>query len=725
MDSIQKEQILNEYCANEMQKLKQICYPKIGKIGGISQMDYDDLYSIALDVLRYSIERYDSSQDCKFSTYLSGNIDRKFATYVRDKLREKRSGEAQYDEDGNRVFNQTVSLDDSAEDGTNLNEKIASDFKIEDNLSEEMCLSADERVDEFLEGLSKKHRNILKMKMNGFSADEIKTQLGLSNSEYNNAMKSMKMNENLSMFTRNINDGKYEREVQEMETNVMEIEVSDNYRMDKYSMFSLLEDKKNSDINCKYILQRKPFQWTPEEVNRFIARILNNLPIPEIIICEQRIRGMLVSHLIDGLQRLSYAEAFKENRIKIGEKGAERRYVKYKDYQKDENGNRIFDEEGLPVYEVKTFDIVGKKYSDLPEDLQRVFNKFNINVTKFFDCTDQQIADHIRDYNNHASMNKEQGGITKITTDTAGKIKNISDSNVFFKNCGKFTDTNKIKGKLDRIVAETLMLLFFRDDWKSKVDSIYQFIDKNAVDAHFDSLNSDLNRLECAIGDDNKEFEKNFTVAATPMWLAVYHKFTEFGLDDSKFIGFLRAYNDTLKDKTIDGVSMDDFKDEQTKKKSTITGKIDLLVKLMTDYLHIEAEENQAEEINNISDERTQSYISEFCKTDLMEVSKLSDEDKKILALESLKVTNNVTDDALIFADSANEWLLNVENGENLIIKSIVPALIGFVGYLYANNYSDEEGIALLKKYLHTTSITNSSKVNLENMIAVEQKGAV
>ena len=33
---------------------------------------------------------------------------------------------------------------------------------------------------------------------------------------------------------------------------------------------------------------------------------------------------------------------------------------------------------------------------------------------------------------------------------------------------------------------------------------------------------------------------------------------------------------------------MDDFKDEQTKKKTTITGKIELLVKLMKEYLHIE-----------------------------------------------------------------------------------------------------------------------------------------
>lgn len=191
MDSIQKEQILNEYCGNEMQKLKQICYPKISKIGGISQMDHDDLYSIALDVLRYSVERYDDSQDCKFFTYLSGNIDRKYSTYVRDKLREKRSGEAQYDEEGNRVFNQNVSLDNCIEDGMDLNEKIASDFNIEDELSEEMCLSSDEyspKMQEYLSKLSKVQIRVLELIADGYSKEEVENILHIDSVLYNDSI---------------------------------------------------------------------------------------------------------------------------------------------------------------------------------------------------------------------------------------------------------------------------------------------------------------------------------------------------------------------------------------------------------------------------------------------------------------------------------------------------------------------------------------------------------
>lgn len=72
-----------------------------------------------------------------------------------------------------------------------------------------------------------------------------------------------------------------------MQETIMEIGVAEEYRMDKYSLSSLLKKKANGDINCKYILQRKAFQWTTEEVNRFLARILSGLPIPEIVICDK------------------------------------------------------------------------------------------------------------------------------------------------------------------------------------------------------------------------------------------------------------------------------------------------------------------------------------------------------------------------------------------------------------------------------------------------------
>lgn len=474
--SPQQMEWLEEYCANDMQKLKKISYIAFHGYN-IPNFEHDELYDDAMNVLMESVIDYDTSKNAKFETYLTNNIKKSVIDWYRDNyqrgkrrnlLRDKNGKIIKFDQYGNvtdddkgkSVVVPNTSFDAPTRDDSevDLKEKIASDFNVE--AESEFDFDDSDKVEEFLESLPKTQKNILLLRMENISADEIRQKLNITDREYNSAMKSIKMNKGLSLFTKNKNDGNYDVEVDEMEDRIIEISESENYRTDKYSMYSLLQDKKNGDMNCNYILQREPFQWTTEEANRYFCRILSNLPIPEIILCEQKKKGLTISHLIDGLQRLSYAEAFKENRIKIGSAGAERHLIQYRDYVLDENGNRVLDEDGLPEYEMKVFDVIGKYYKDLPDELKKRFNNFNINVTKFFDCTDEQIADHIRDYNNHASMNKEQGGLLNVSAQIAGYIKKISQKNTFFKNCGKFTDNNVIKGKLERVVAESIMLMF-------------------------------------------------------------------------------------------------------------------------------------------------------------------------------------------------------------------------------------------------------------------------
>lgn len=180
MNSIQKQKILKEYCDNEMVKLKQFCYPKICKIGGISQMDYDDLYSIALDVLRDSAERFDDSQNCKFATFLSNNLQNKFDTYVRDRNVEKRKcpGKMEY-------------FDAFAEDGVDLTEKIRSDFCIEDNLSQEFGFSLGENIQQYLNSLSETQRFIAQKIMMGYQHSEIKEILKFSEKKYKRVLSGM------------------------------------------------------------------------------------------------------------------------------------------------------------------------------------------------------------------------------------------------------------------------------------------------------------------------------------------------------------------------------------------------------------------------------------------------------------------------------------------------------------------------------------------------------
>ena len=615
---LNKEQlaIIDEYCCDGMKKLKKLCNPIIMKIGGISEKDHDDIYSLAQFLLYKSVKNYDkdNANGASFKTFFYNILSRRiYATYIRDKNRQCRSN-TRISKNGEVIFIPDVSLDAPTEETQDIKEKIASDYNVED--ASEFDFTVDENVENFMSSLSNIQRKILEMKMKEIPTDKIRSELGISAARYAKEMESIKLNEGLLVFTKNRKE--FIEEDMHMEERVMGISESEGYRMDKYSMFSLLDMKKTGDINCKYILQRKPFQWSNEERNRYICRILSNLPIPEIILCEQNVKGMTISHLIDGLQRLSYAEAFKENHFKVGETGAERHFIQYREYIHDENGNRVLDEDGIPEFELKVCDIVGKSYKDLPDELKKRFNNFNINVTKFFNCTNEQIADHIRDYNNHSAMNNEQSGIVSISTDTARKIKTITEKCGFLKNCGKYTTTNRIKGKLDRMVAEMIMLLFHPNDWKSNVKATYKYLDENAKQEEFDTLSSELDMLESVIENAGDDINAMFTTTYTPMWVAVFHNFLTSGKDLHNFVDFLNAYNSELKDTEVNGVSMADFKDQQSKKKATITGKVDLLIQLMNDYLHINTTETENDN-TELSDDTILNFVKENYKPDANE----------------------------------------------------------------------------------------------------------
>lgn len=655
------DQILNQYYADGAKKLHAIVDKILLKFGGIYQKDYDDFYSIANEVcaeIAY-YKRFDESKGD-----FGGYVYKAIYCAIQDEISKRNCQKRQADKDAVSIY---APIGD--DDGT-LMDVISSDYSIENELIESGVVK-DEKVEEYLNSLSNLTRKVVEMKMNGEKVEYIKEQLNLSNKAYEKCMKEAKMNENISMFTKNVNDGNYfKTEVSDMSVDevIMDIESADSYRMDKYTVYSLLDAIKEGEINKKYILQRKQFQWTAKQVNKFLSRILNNQPIPEIVICEQRIKDLLIKWLIDGLQRLGYLEAFKENRLVIGKAGAEYTSIKYREYLKDEDGNRIIDEDGVPKYEVKVFDIVGKKYSDLPDFLKKRFNNFNINVTTFFNCTPEQIAYHIRNYNNHVAMSKTQYGVTNLDEDVARNIKSISDKHSFFKNCGNFTDANISKGVIDRVVVESVMAIHYIDHWKKSADEAFEYVNENAMDEDFEIIKGYLDELEDVIEKDKKSV---FNATNTFIWLAAYDKLVKQNITSEQFGQFVKVFENGLSEKEINGTSYATLnKKRNTKDKSLIVEKINKIVELMLDYLHINKEETIEE--YEVKDDRIAKFISDFVKSKYAKAFKLTYKDCKRIALTylaNIDILEEASDDVSII-NAINE------KGKNLSDDVIEDTLL-------------------------------------------------
>lgn len=684
------ELINEEYLSNDMYKLNKICKYLIYKKNAPKQYE-DDLLSIGRLTFAESLKTYNPTRNVKFQTYLISNIWKAYYDWTRDNMREKRcnfekdaKGKIKRDQNGKPIIIHNISLNAPTEDGIDLKERIDSGFNIEEALPDEMGFSSDERVEKFMASLSDIQKEILKMKMDDKSVKMIKDSLNISNSEYNDAMAAIRENRLICLFNRGSNTitknigGKIEMG-QTITINeddlIMDLDTTDNHTVDARSIESLLRDKNDGELDCNYISQRDALIWLDSQINKFLSRILNNQPIPEIVVCEtdESLYGEKISYLVEGLQRISYAEEFYKNRIPIKANGAEFTKIKYKNFEYDENGKIVKDENGRAKYTIDVFDIKGKYYRDLPEFLQKRFDNYNVSVTRFFNCTYELIDYHIRNYNNHEGMTKSQYGITNVSNNTSIRIKSISRKHPFFVNNAKYTNKAKKRGVLEEMVARSMMTIFFVNDWKKESIDALKYIDQHAEEEHFTHFEEILYRL-ANVAD--KSIKDMFNTTNIHIWLAAFDKFTTYDIDDKKFIEFMKEFINNLHEKSINGRSYDDVNKRNTRDKTTVKNKINVLIELMEDWFEIT--------YDNYIVDNIEEFISECTNT----------------KVEKIK------EDIDFYNQSLDELLDNTVRIEsNLRHEDNRPSLLAMMVYSYEMDVD-------LDNWLTEYSINNSYKKN-------------
>ena len=412
----------------------------------------------------------------------------------------------------------------------------------------------------------------------------------------------------------------------------------DKTKKDTYMVKTLLNMFKRKQIDKNHPLQRKPDQWTDEAQSGLIGSVIKGEDVDSIKICEQILSSTeFILWLIDGLQRLTVLESYRNNAFKIG-KSLEMPYVYYQ--KENEDGEM----------ETIKYDLRGRYFEDLPEELQDAFDSYAIDVVKHLDCSDEEVAYHIGRYNRQTSMNTNQKNILPMYK-VAGFIKKISDNNVFFEECGSYTEIEIRKGVVDRVVSESIMTMFHLDNW-TKGKTMSKFLNENATQKEFEIFESELDRLSIII--DKKTTGKLFNSKNSFIWFAAFHKFTRYGVDDSKFKDFLIAFQNDLHSKTFEEYDNDSFdtyeNNKSTKDKKVVLAKLDILDKLMREYLHID-EVELSEETEIITPE---TFVSDMVDMPIETVKEEIDFYEE--TLDSLE-NNTIRDDSKLL-DTANRLSL-------------------------------------------------------------------
>lgn len=203
-----KNKILEDYIGNDMKKIRKICKKIISKTN-VPDGYLEEYYDKAVDVLMESMNTYDESRNCKFSTYFYGNLVRRTGTWIRDRMRFKRcnletdsKGKIKRDEYGNPIVIPDMSINmqiDLDEDYT-LGNSIASDFNLEGEIINRLHPTTD-KIEMYKSNLSYKQQKAVDLICDGYTQDEIIEELNITEREYkDNILGTMRLYENVKVL---------------------------------------------------------------------------------------------------------------------------------------------------------------------------------------------------------------------------------------------------------------------------------------------------------------------------------------------------------------------------------------------------------------------------------------------------------------------------------------------------------------------------------------------
>ena len=624
------DKILDGYYKDNAQKLRAIVDKLLRDFGGISQKDYDDFYSLANAVFAGALKQYDAARD--FDGFLYSCLSNRIKTEITRRNRIKR-----------RADMTAISIDTPI-GGATIGDTLQSEFDITKEIDRETGLFRDDKVVRYLDRIPVRTRQILEMKMESISASDIKKILKLSDKDYERSYRQARFFDYTSILFQDTGRVSNLEEVTVMQKSTQTLEKS---KPDKLCIASINKKIERHTIRFDHPLQRESEQWSPAMKGNLISDILQGNPIPPLVFAEQVANGLAIIWDLDGKQRCTTAYSFSKDAFKIT-KNIRRWLIAYQTSVKGKDGTEIFDKSCFPVYEKQEFDIRGKKYSELPEELQDRFKEYNFEIVQYLNCSSEDIAYHIARYNEGKPMTVSQKGLTRLGEKFATMVKSISGM-PFFRDYGGYKVSEGGNGTVNRVVVESVMAANFLEHWKKKQEDMCEFIKDNATAEDFDSFEDLVERITRA---GTEETFNMFDSKDSFMWFGLFARFVKTGFDDSRFIEFMAEFSRSLHRREINGKSFDDLNGKATKDKAVVLNKINHLEKLMNEYLGTGKEAGPV------------------------------DGEKSILEFLRDTVSPGITqEDFSLYQEILEDLSLNVDHSSKLLEEANRPSLLALVAY--------------------------------------------
>lgn len=394
---------------------------------------------------------------------------------------------------------------------------------------------------------------------------------------------------------------------------------------------SMYDEKETLSFN--HPIQRQSAQWDTEQQSLLIHSMLANFPVPAVYVhktesieVDAKGKHSYTYSVLDGKQRMTTVFSFI-------------------------NGEYALSED-IPDVEIEdvTYEIAGKYFEDLDEDVQQEILRFRFNIQAFEDVTDEMIEDIFFRLNNSTPLTKSQKARPLMGVENSIFINDILAGRFFTEKC-TFSKMQLKRSDDMCTLLQGMMLLDnkYRDyDFSSisadEVMNYSQYIKNNYPDECKD-------RLKRIIGFLNNVFymkDKNLKKVNIPVLFLIADKALAESITGTNFRRWYNSFFEEHKKEYNLYCSSGSIKKEKT------LGRIEIMTRYFDEYFR---------ELN--SQNATESPL-ESSDTSLEVIS-----DEEISVPVDGSDTGSALEDTPVSDNTDNEVPTETESGEPILVESV------------------------------------------------------
>lgn len=300
-----------------------------------------------------------------------------------------------------------------------------------------------------------------------------------------------------------------------------------------YTISEYIKEVENGEICRDPLIERTDDQWVRKQKSKLVEAVLHHRPIGNIALAKGRAesKNYAVTSLLDGLQRTTALVDFKNDRFAI-----DKRVKPVKCKVIDENGNET----------EEMCEIAGKKYSQLPDAIKKLFDKYRLTTFLHMGFTDEELDDIVFCMNNGKTPNSYQKIRFLLGSDIMRLLQPICDSTLW-------DDSKGCKAKNDSILCCVVRILMMMTHYSYKSlgsAAMTKFADidfddyvTTGVISRLAELVKELAKIKFELNDFEIEKFDSLTIPHYIMNLDKYHQMNN--PDGIEYIDVLHAFWDS------------------------------------------------------------------------------------------------------------------------------------------------------------------------------------